>query len=155
MKQFLEGQGYRMKANFIEQDNQSAIKLATNGLASTGQRSRHVNIRYFWVKDRIKSDDLTVRYCETERMLADFLSKPLQGSLFRKFKKVLLGHEHISTLRPISAPPEERVGGHEEPGRQNPETYASVVRQGPRRPHNGRTSVSTETTTSSSSHSME
>ena len=31
-------------------------------------------------------------------MLADFFTKPLQGSLFRKFRDVVLGYEHINTL---------------------------------------------------------
>jgi regulator of replication initiation timing len=31
-------------------------------------------------------------------MLADFLTKPLQGLLFRKFRAVLLGHEHTNIL---------------------------------------------------------
>ena len=43
-------------------------------------------------------------------MLADFLSKPLQGNLFRKFRDVLLGHAHVSSLRvPVALPREERV----------------------------------------------
>ena len=43
-------------------------------------------------------------------MLADFFTKPLQGALFRKFKAVLLGHAHISTLqREVLAPVQERV----------------------------------------------
>ena len=45
-------------------------------------------------------------------MLADFLTKPLQGSLFRKFRSVLLGHAHVDTLSahdPQKAN-EERVG---------------------------------------------
>jgi hypothetical protein len=44
-------------------------------------------------------------------MLADFFTKPLQGSLFRKFRAVLLGHAHVDTLsaRPGPSSPEERV----------------------------------------------
>ena len=43
-------------------------------------------------------------------MLTDFLSKPLQGSLFRKFRDVLLGLAHLSSLRiPVALPGEERV----------------------------------------------
>ena len=43
-------------------------------------------------------------------MLADFLTKPLQGALFRKFRAVLLGHSHIRTLTSsIPHRPEERV----------------------------------------------
>jgi hypothetical protein len=45
-------------------------------------------------------------------MLADFFTKPLQGSLFRKFRSVLLGEEHtefLSFVHPSSLS-EERVG---------------------------------------------
>jgi hypothetical protein len=45
-------------------------------------------------------------------MLADFLTKPLQGSLFRKFRDVLLGYKHISSLKQENSStsvPEERV----------------------------------------------
>ena len=46
-------------------------------------------------------------------MLADFLSKPLQGHLFRKFRAVLPGVAHVSSLRvPMALPGEERVIGH-------------------------------------------
>jgi len=31
-------------------------------------------------------------------MLADFLSKPLQGTLFRKFRNILMGHVDVDTL---------------------------------------------------------
>ena len=62
------------------------------------------------MKDRIVTENITIAHCPTEEMLADFFTKPLQGSLFRKFRAVLLGHDHISTL--IKTPPvplEERV----------------------------------------------
>ena len=52
-----------------------------------------------------------IEHCPTEAMLADFFTKPLQGSLFRKFRSVLLGHDHISSLRdPGPSHTEERVG---------------------------------------------
>jgi hypothetical protein len=44
-------------------------------------------------------------------MLADFLTKPLQGYLFRKFKSMLLGHAHVNTLEePPMVPSQEHVG---------------------------------------------
>jgi hypothetical protein len=44
-------------------------------------------------------------------MLADFLTKPLQGNLFRKFRDVLLGYTHVDTLAAsLMATVEERVG---------------------------------------------
>jgi hypothetical protein len=45
-------------------------------------------------------------------MLADFLTKPLQGNLFRQFHRVLLGYEHnsyLDTLKSDTTNPEECV----------------------------------------------
>ena len=110
-KMFLEAQGYKVQENLFLQDNQSAMKLEVNGRASCGQKSRHIDIRYFFMKDRIKTEGIDVVYCPTEEMLADFFTKPLQGSLFMKFKRVLMGEAHISTLNRTSlvAPVKERV----------------------------------------------
>ena len=109
---FLQAQGFPHVTSYFEQDNQSAIRLEWNGRASAGQRSRHINIRYFFITDRLDTDNITLRYCQTEHMLADFLSKPLQGGLFRKFRDVLLGLAHVSSLRvPVALPGEERVIG--------------------------------------------
>ena len=89
----------------------SAMKLEKNGRMSRGRNSRHIDIRYFIAKDRVASEGLDIVHCPTEPMLADFLTKPLQGSLFRKFKAVLLGHEHINTLQlPPPVTGQERVG---------------------------------------------
>jgi hypothetical protein len=111
VKMFMEAQGYTVSNNVLEQDNESAIRLAKNGRTSAGPKSRHIDIRYFWLKDRIKSGDITIRHCPTLQMLADFFTKPLQGNLFRRFKSVVLGHSHVDTLHePIVEPLEERVG---------------------------------------------
>ena len=113
VQHFLQGQGFPHATSYFEQDNQSAIRLERNGRASAGPRSRHINIRYFFITDRLDTDNITLCYCQTEHMLADFLSKPLQGHLFRKFRDVLLGLAHVSSLRvPLALPGEERVIGH-------------------------------------------
>ena len=44
------------------------------------------------------TEGIDVVYCPTAKMLADFFTKPLQGSLFRKFRDVILGYKHIDTL---------------------------------------------------------
>jgi hypothetical protein len=81
----LESQGHGLTSNIFEQHNVSAIRLETNGRSSAGRQSRHIDIRYFFMKDRLKTESITVRHCPTEYMLADFFTKPLQGALFRKF----------------------------------------------------------------------
>jgi len=113
-KNFLGAQGYDITENIFYQDNQSAIRLETNGRASAGQKSRHINIRYFFIKDRIASDGMKVVHCPTAIMLADFYTKPLQGALFRKFRSVILGYKPVSSLYQEADAPnlsdEERVG---------------------------------------------
>jgi hypothetical protein len=88
-KNFLEEQGFKVKAATVHQDNKSTIVLAEKG-KSTTNRTRHINIRYFFVKDRIESNDIKIVYTRTENMVADFFSKPLQGSLFEKFRDIIL-----------------------------------------------------------------
>ena len=46
-RNFLEAQGYQVNENIIYQDNQSAMLLERNGKASSGKRTKHINIRYF------------------------------------------------------------------------------------------------------------
>ena len=41
---FLGAQGYKMGASKIYQDNQSNMLLAKNGRASSGKRTRHINV---------------------------------------------------------------------------------------------------------------
>ena len=87
---FLDAQGYDVKENKVFQDNQSAILLEKNGRRSSSRRTHHINIRYFFVTDRIQSKELTVEYCPTGDMLADMFTKPLQGSSFYKFRAAVL-----------------------------------------------------------------
>jgi Reverse transcriptase (RNA-dependent DNA polymerase)/Zinc knuckle len=87
---FLESQGYAVKENILYQDNKSSILLENNGKASSSQRTRHINIRYYFVTDQVKKNHIQIQYCPTETMVADILTKPLQGSLFRQFRKLIL-----------------------------------------------------------------
>ena len=87
----MEAQGYEVTQNILYQDNKSTILLEENGRKSAGKRSRALNIRYFFVTDQIARGNLTIEFCPTERMTADFYTKPLQGEPFRKFKAELMG----------------------------------------------------------------
>ena len=99
-KNFLEAQSLSLEHNRIvfNQDNESAIKLESNGRASAGQQSKHIDNRYFWITDRIKQKEIAIQHCPTEHMLADFFTKPLQGSLFNQFRSILLGHKEVAEV---------------------------------------------------------
>ena len=89
---FLEAQGYGVEDSIIYQDNQSAILLEKNGKASSGRRTRHINIRYFFVHDRVSAGEVSVQYCPTGDMIADFFTKPLQGTMFCKFRDQIMNN---------------------------------------------------------------
>jgi hypothetical protein len=89
-RNFLVAQGFEIHDNVVFQDNQSAMLLEKNGRASSGRRTRHINIRYFFVTDRVQNGEVRIDYCPTGEMVADFFTKPLQGSLFRKLRGVIL-----------------------------------------------------------------
>ena len=52
IRTFLISQGYKMKPATIYQDNQSCMALVERG-RSGAERTRHTQIRYFWVKERV------------------------------------------------------------------------------------------------------
>jgi hypothetical protein len=87
---FLEAQGYQIKRSIVYQDNQSAMLLEKNGRSSAGKRSRHMNIKYFYITDQIKPGKLEVEFCPTDDMIADYMTKPLHGSKFQRFKKMIM-----------------------------------------------------------------
>ena len=88
---FMEQQGYSLNKNILFQDKKSAILLETNGKRSAGKRSRVLNIRYFLLTDQVEKGNLSIEYCPTDVMWADFMTKPLQGEKFRKFRDKILG----------------------------------------------------------------
>lgn len=53
----------------------------------------HINIRYFFVKDRIAKGEIKIEYCPTKLMVADILTKPVQGRLFLELRDLLLGYK--------------------------------------------------------------
>ena len=93
-----------MDRTIFYQDNESAIKMEKNGLKSCGSKSRHIKIRYFFIKDILDNEGIELKHCKTEVMLADFLTKPLQGSQFRMMRDIIMG------ITPF--PVEERVGDY-------------------------------------------
>jgi hypothetical protein len=87
---FLLSQGYAVEPAILHQDNQSAILLEKNGKASSSKRTRHINIRYYFITDRVKKGKITIEYCPTKEMVGDFFTKPLQGALFYKLRAIIL-----------------------------------------------------------------
>ena len=88
---FLEAQGYSVHENILYQDNKSAILLEKNGKRSSSKRTRALNIRYFFLTDQVAKGNVVIEHCSTGEMVADYMTKPLQGKKFLAFKKLIMG----------------------------------------------------------------
>jgi hypothetical protein len=89
VRNFMIEQGYKVGPATVYQDNQSTMALVKNG-RSKSERTRHIAIRYFFMADRVASGEISVEYMPTGDMLADILTKPLQGALFKRLRDRLL-----------------------------------------------------------------
>jgi hypothetical protein len=89
-RNFLIHQSYEVGPAVIYQDNMSTIQLIKNG-RSNSERTRHIDIKFFFLHDRIKSDHIIVTYKSTKEMIADLLTKPLQGEQFKGLRDQVLG----------------------------------------------------------------
>ena len=72
------GQGYVLHKKVLDQYNKSAIKMENNGQNSSTGNSRHISIRYFFVKGCGDNEEFSFEYCSTSAMLSDFFTKTLQ-----------------------------------------------------------------------------
>jgi hypothetical protein len=73
----------------ISVDNQGAISLSKNPV--NRQRSKHIDIKYHFVRDLYTKGVLDITYCPTEDMVADVLTKPPTKFKLEKFKEQFLG----------------------------------------------------------------
>jgi len=58
----------------IRCDNQAAIRIAAKGVI---KRTKHLDIRDFYIKDEIDSNEVHVTYVDTANNIADMFTKPL------------------------------------------------------------------------------
>jgi hypothetical protein len=72
----------------IKQDNMSAIHLMTKG-DGLSNKSRHMRVRYYYIKEKVDENQLLIEYEPTESMIADLLTKPIYGARFMELRNFL------------------------------------------------------------------
>ena len=85
MRYFIEAQGFTVDEYIMYQVKLSTILLDTNEFELGSQRTKHIQVRYFLIKDNITDGDKTLEHCPTGKMLGGHFKKNLQGSMFRKY----------------------------------------------------------------------
>ena len=79
-----------LRPMMLFQDNQSTIRLFEREMA-TNEMSKHIETKYFNVKDLVERRLVKVDYVPTNLMVADILTKAVQGENFATLRDVLLG----------------------------------------------------------------
>jgi hypothetical protein len=88
---FMSPLGLLRRPVVMFEDNQSTIAMVKNGNC-TAERTRHINVKYFWLHDKIKAGEIVLRYIESENNVADYFTKSItDATLFRRFTEYLMG----------------------------------------------------------------
>lgn len=105
VRNFLIGQGINKEElpATIYEDNMSTIALIDKG-RSQNASTKHINIRYFFIKDRMDAKELKIEYKPTEDMIADIFTKALQGTLFKRLRGLLLNHDTEGLSETVTTP---------------------------------------------------
>lgn len=69
-------------------DNQSAIKLIKTGIFN--RRSKHIDVRFHFISEKVKENNINIVYCNTSDQIADIFTKPLGTIKFRKFRDMIV-----------------------------------------------------------------
>ena len=76
---------YKMVPIFC--DNTSAIAISNNPVLHS--RTKHIDIRYHFIRDHILKGDIELHFIPTEYQLADIFTKPLDEPTFSRLKAEL------------------------------------------------------------------
>ena len=87
LKSLATSMGITINQVTIKEDNQGCIALAKN----TGNhgRTKHIDIKYHFIRDQVKAKNVELLYCPTAEMTADILTKPLERVKFERFRSYL------------------------------------------------------------------
>ena len=73
----------------VLEDNQACIQIADNPISQ--RKTRHIDIRYHFIRDYINDGYITVQYCPTKQMLADILTKVMHRPAFNRLRGKIIG----------------------------------------------------------------
>ncbi|CAB3992364.1 Hypothetical predicted protein [Paramuricea clavata] len=74
--------------SIMNEDNQGAIELVSNN-PRFHNRTKHIDVAYHFVREKVGDKSINVNYCSTDKMLADVMRKSLPRQTFQKFRDML------------------------------------------------------------------
>ena len=89
LRRLLNEIGYAKEITRIKQDNKSTLHLIYEGRAKV-LSTKHIERRYFYIKDLIDRNEVRAVYCRSDMMLADIYTKPLGGFYFERLDNKIM-----------------------------------------------------------------
>jgi hypothetical protein len=87
MRQTFRDYGYKLSKVPLLCDNESAIRMADNPVKHS--RTKHIDIRYHFLRDHQQKGDIEIAYVNTNNQLANIFTKPLDEKTFSKLRNEL------------------------------------------------------------------
>lgn len=81
-------------ATTVREDNQACLSLTKND--GDHGRTKHIDIRYHYIREAVENGVVVGEYCRTDSMLADLLTKPLPRPLFVKLRDSLVSDTSVT-----------------------------------------------------------
>jgi hypothetical protein len=92
VRELLRELNLKTNVPILKQDNQSAMfMMSEDGRVN---ENKYIRVRLEGIKELVRNGELEIEYLQTSDMLADMLTKPLQGAVFRSFTDQFLNTDH-------------------------------------------------------------
>jgi hypothetical protein len=72
------------ESTILYEDNRGAIAMSKNPMGH--KRTKHIDIRYHFVREAVEAGTIDVRYCPSADMLADIFTKPIPKAQFEAMR---------------------------------------------------------------------
>jgi hypothetical protein len=94
LRQLFNDLGFEQREpTVIYEDNQGCIALTENPVMH--KRTKHIDIRHHFIREKVESKEIVLKYVATRDQLADMLTKPLKRPELERLRGVVMGHSKL------------------------------------------------------------
>jgi hypothetical protein len=94
LRQLMSDLGFPQRGpTVIYEDNQGCIALSENPVMH--KRTKHIDVRHHFIRERVESGDIALKYVATKDQLADLLTKALKRDVFQRLREIVMGHSSM------------------------------------------------------------
>ena len=68
------------------EDNLNAISMTIAKNPTACRRTKHIDVKYHYIREKVNENKIFLQYCNTNDMLADILTKGLAKQKFENFR---------------------------------------------------------------------